>query len=115
MEKYQNSADFVIVYISEAHPAEKKHYQSSNEHVLSVKSHANLEDRIEAAEMLREKIGHKWPLLVDDMDDAANALYGASPERIYAIQNGTVVFEGQQGPYGFDLDALEDKLKELVC
>ena len=43
-------ADFLLIYIEEAHPSEKKHCEEN----IVVKEHKALKDRINAAEMLVE-------------------------------------------------------------
>jgi hypothetical protein len=42
------------------------------------------------------------PFAVDDMDNRANLLYGAWPERIYIIdESGRIVYRGGLGPFGY--------------
>jgi hypothetical protein len=44
------------------------------------------------------------PTLLEDMDDATDDAYGASPERLYLIGlDGRVRFKGGAGPFFFDV------------
>jgi hypothetical protein len=51
---------------------------------------------------------YRVPLAVDAMDNRADALYGAWPERIYVIdEGGRVAYKGKLGPFGFHPEELE--------
>ena len=46
--------------------------------------------------------------LVDGLDDAANRLYEAWPDRLYLIDRaGKIAFRSAPGPYGFEPKELE--------
>ena len=111
-DRFRPDVDFVFVYIAEAHPAEKKHYE--NENVRKIFAHKSFEDRIVAAEILLDEAGADWTLLIDDMDDRANIDYAAHPDRIYVIRNGKIAFEGKIGPFGFDPKVLEAHLEKML-
>ena len=51
--KFAGLADFVTIYIAEAHPAERKHFSGN----YAIDTHASMEERIEAAETLKEDAG----------------------------------------------------------
>ena len=106
-------ADFLLIYIEEAHPSEKKHFEEN----IVVKEHKALKDRINAAEMLVEVAGEEefpCPIVVDKMDNAASHAYGALPERLFIVKDGAVVFVGGEGPYLYDINKMEKKLREIV-
>ena len=52
--KFAGLVDFVTIYIAEAHPAERKHF--SGNYAIDT-THASMEERIEAAETLKEEAG----------------------------------------------------------
>ena len=52
-----------------------------------------------AAKKLRD-IGTGCPIVVDKMDNQANAVYLRLYERLYIILNNVVVYAGDSGPYG---------------
>ena len=41
--------------------------------------------------------------MVDTMEDEATQAYGASPERLFIIQQGQIMYEGGMGPYHYAL------------
>jgi hypothetical protein len=54
------------------------------------------------------------PVLLDDMANSADHLYGAWPERLYVLDmEGRVTYQGGKGPYGFDPEELERFLSIL--
>ena len=50
------------------------------------------------------------PIWVDKMDDEANRLYGAQPDRLYIILDDVIVYEGKRGPYGYKIEEVYDWL-----
>jgi len=110
-EKFAGLVDFVTIYMSEAHPAEKKHFGGN----YAIDTHTNMEERIEAAETLLEEAGDALkgcPILVDTMDDIANLSYVAFPERLYVLKDGLITFEGDLGPDGYSIQAVDDFLSK---
>ena len=114
MEKVHEQADFVFIYILEAHPAEKKHFDYSNKAIHKIYSHKTLEERIQAAEILNEKLGEECTLLVDGLDNAADSAYAAKPDRIYIVKNGKIEFIGAPGPLSINPEALEMRLRDTL-
>ena len=108
-----DSADFLLVYTDEAHPTERKHYETD----LGITAHADIEDRKAAAQTLVELSGEKYfpcPVAVDLMDESASRAYGTFPERLYIVEDGVVVYEGKQGPWFYDFDEMEDCLHNIL-
>ena len=112
-----DSADFLVVYIEEAHPAEKKHYLKQ----IDIETHKSLDDRISAAEnLIKESCDDgddedfPAPIVVDTMDNEANHAYGALPDRLYIVKDGKIAYVGGQGPYGYNLKETEERLRELI-
>jgi len=121
VEKFSASADFVCVYIAEAHPAEKRHFGGN----YDINTHAAFSDRLAAAHVfLREfdeLLQKKFPALdvdvevvVDPMEDEANRKYAALPERLFGIIGGKVGYVGAVGPYGYDIDELEEWIQKVL-
>ena len=51
----------------------------------------------------------------DETFELLAAAYGALPDRLYLIgKGGTVVFQGDQGPWGFDPAALEEAIRNAI-
>eukprot|EP00092_Neocalanus_flemingeri_P106243 GFUD01136309.1.p1 GENE.GFUD01136309.1~~GFUD01136309.1.p1 ORF type:complete len:124 (+),score=35.38 GFUD01136309.1:162-533(+) len=111
--KFAGLADFVTIYIEEAHPAERKHFSGN----YAIDTHASMEQRMEAAATLREEADEflkDCPILVDQMDDRANLAYAALPERLYVVQDGKISFEGGAGPFHYSIEEVEKFLSKIV-
>ncbi len=107
--EFQNVADFVTIYVAEAHPYDSG--DLTDEYKFRYNTHQSLEDRIEAAQGLAAEVKF-CPILVDYMDDKANKAYGAYPERLYIVLNGKIVYIGGMGPMDYKIDEVEQWLKE---
>ena len=70
-----------------------------------------LQERFEAIEMFEEISSPKFPVYADHMNNNTSRAYGGIPERIYAIRDGKIVYQGAPGPAVFDIDNFEDWLK----
>jgi len=111
--KFGDLADFVTIYVAEAHPAERNHFSGN----YDITTHTTMEQRIEAAHTLRKEAGDSLkdcPILVDTLDDYASLVYGASPERLYVLQEGKVTFEGGLGPFFYDVKQVDDFLSKII-
>ena len=51
--KFAGLADFVTIYIAEAHPAERNNFSGN----YAIDTHASMEERIESANTLKEEAG----------------------------------------------------------
>jgi len=111
--KFAGLVDFVTIYIAEAHPTERQHFSGN----IDISTHETMEERVEAADTLREKAGDTLkgcPILVDPMDDRANLAYAALPEWLYVIQDGKITFEGGLGPWFYNIDEVDTFLAKSV-
>jgi len=110
-QNFSEVADFVTVYIAEAHPAERGHFKVGGEGGnYDIDTHANIADRLSAAATLREEAGRALEgcrILVDPMDDRANIAYAALPERLYVVQDGRVIYQGGLGPFDYNISDVE--------
>eukprot|EP00092_Neocalanus_flemingeri_P035535 GFUD01038679.1.p1 GENE.GFUD01038679.1~~GFUD01038679.1.p1 ORF type:complete len:124 (+),score=30.16 GFUD01038679.1:162-533(+) len=111
--KFAGLADFVTIYIEEAHPAERKHFSGN----YAIDTHASMEQRMEAADTLREEGGEflaGCPILVDQMDNRANLAYASFPERLYVIQDSKIIFEGGTGPWFYSIEEVDKFISKIV-
>ena len=105
-EQDKVKADFRVIYISEAHPSDGWQVPKNERDRVLVKTHKTVEDRKAAAKRLRDDLGIKIPILIDDLEDHVAKAYQAWPDRIYIVdKEGKVMFRGRPGPGGFDVDA----------
>jgi len=95
---FADIADFVIVYIEEAHPSDGWAFKNN----YNIPKHQTQADRCAAAQLL---LSHNppCPVAVDSMLDAANLAYGASPERLYIIRDNRIVYQGGPGPFAYNI------------
>ncbi|KAL8594253.1 hypothetical protein ACOMHN_044197 [Nucella lapillus] len=110
-QEYGDVADFLIVYIQESHPADGWAF---NTNPYTIRNHRSLQDRVAAARQLLQG-GAPCPLVVDNMADEANYVYGGLYERLYVVLDSTIVYAGERGPYGYRLDEVEDWLAAFAA
>ncbi|XP_068703144.1 thyroxine 5-deiodinase-like [Montipora foliosa] len=94
MAEFSDIADFLVIYISEAHPTDGWAFKTD----FAVKQHRTIEERIKAAQLMLHASKVQAPVLVDSAENEANLAYGALPIRLCIILNGIVVFTGGMGP-----------------
>ncbi len=105
----------MVVYIREAHPEEGWVVTPNRDAGILVNDPGSTEERVEVAAMCAINLEIRIPVLVDEVDDQIALAYGALPDRLYLIgQDGSVVFQGERGPFGFSPEALEDAIRSVV-
>jgi hypothetical protein len=106
-------ADFLVVYIEEAHPTDGWAFKDN---FVRVSRHRTIDDRIAAARIVASSAASVSSLTVvaDTMSDSANRAYGGLFERLYVIEDGLVAYQGERGPSGFRLDEVERWLDQFV-
>ena len=91
--------EFFVVYVREAHPGE------------NVPAHESFDDKVEAAELLRDEEDVEMPILVDDVDGSIHRKYGQMPNSTYIIdKSGAVAFRSLWTRPNIVADALEELL-----
>lgn len=98
-------ADFVLVYIDEAHPSDGWVAPPTGSCSFSVRKHQNLEERLWAARKLLEEFSlpPQCQLVADCMDNNANVAYGVSNERVCIVQRKKITYLGGKGPFFYSL------------
>ena len=95
--EYESVADFLTVYIAEAHPTDG---WGSEGNAYQIAQHKQMQDRIFAAQMLEEK-NPAGPLVVDTLSNEVGLAYRGTPERLCIVMDGIVQYYGEQGPFGY--------------
>jgi iodothyronine deiodinase-like protein len=73
------------------------------------------EERKAAAKILVERLHCNLPLAIDSMDNRAETIFSAWPERIYILApGGRVIYKGGMGPFGFHPEEAEKVLAGLA-
>ncbi|KAK3597039.1 hypothetical protein CHS0354_022047 [Potamilus streckersoni] len=104
---FADVADFLIVYIAEAHATDE---WVVNGNKYQINRHKKIEERLAVAAILKEK-NPSCPIVVDTMSDDANHKYAAFPERLYIVHDGFIVYQGAEGPYGYKVNEVESWLQ----
>ncbi len=99
-EEYnRHDVKFLFVYVREAHPGE------------DIPAHESMEDKICAAERLRDEEDIEMPILVDDLRGSIHRKYGRLPNSTYVIdKSGRVAFRA----LWTQPDRVEEALEELL-
>ena len=103
-------ADFIIVYIEEAHPTDGWAFPVN----YDISQHRTIKDRLAAAAKVDvAQFPANVTMVVDNMSDDLNLnrAYGGLYERLYVIHSGTVAYQGRWGPLGFRTGEVADWLK----
>jgi len=71
-------------------------------------------ERKALAKVLVEKLEYRMPVAIDSIDNQADQVFAAWPERIYILgAEGRVLYKGDMGPFGFHPEAAEKALLAL--
>src|SRR5262245_4327296 len=109
--RYRDRAEFLAIYVREAHPVEGWRMSSNDRAGVVVKQPRTTEERIKVARHCCTALHMTMPVLVDPIDDRVGHLYSGMPDRLYVIdQNGRVTFKGGRGPFGFKPGEMEQAL-----
>ena len=104
---------FLTIYIREAHPLDEWQMDSNVKDDVCYPQPKTTEDRVRIANDFVKRFRFQLPLLVDPIDDRANAIYAGWPERLYVIdETGTIVYKGKPGPFGYHPEEVAAWLKE---
>eukprot|EP00484_Ammonia_sp_Unknown_P030907 CAMPEP_0197024842 /NCGR_PEP_ID=MMETSP1384-20130603/5325_1 /TAXON_ID=29189 /ORGANISM="Ammonia sp." /LENGTH=135 /DNA_ID=CAMNT_0042453299 /DNA_START=184 /DNA_END=591 /DNA_ORIENTATION=- len=120
--KYHAICNFVVIYIQEAHAVDE---WKDDENKVELLQHQSMQDKIKACEQLIEiwkaevegvdkAIDEgKLKIVCDEFDGRVEQAFNAYPERLYILdKDNKVALKGGYGPYYFDVDDVEQFLKE---
>jgi hypothetical protein len=101
-EDYKDHADFLTVYVREAHPTDEWQMKSNVKDDVCYAQPKTLEQRVTIANDFTKRFKFPLPFGIDDMSNAANDAYAAWPERIYIIdESGHIAYRGGIGPFNY--------------
>ena len=108
---YKDVAQFLVIYIKEAHPADDWPMRVSSR-LKYIQDPRTLFERFQVASTCVADLKLSIPTLIDSMEDAACAAYKGHPDRIYVVgKDGKIVYHGAPGPMGFKPRDMENALK----
>lgn len=77
-----------------------------------IRSHRSIEERISAAKKFVKDLNFPIDLVCDSFDNQVYTYYQCSPERLYIVQDGVIVYQGGVGPFDYKLAEVKDWLGE---
>lgn len=108
---YKDHADFLTVYVREAHPTDEWQMKSNVKDDVCYAQPKTLEQRVAIAKDFTARFKFPLPFGIDEMGNAADAAYAAWPERLYVIdQTGHVAYRGGMGPFNYKPAEVRDWL-----
>jgi hypothetical protein len=112
---YKNDAEFLLVYIREAHPDSVLFVKKDGKEVLEkIKQTETFDVRAETAQVCATSLNLSIPTLVDKDDNKVNEAYAGWPDRMAVVGvDGKIAYYGGPGPRGFKRDEVEKWLKEF--
>jgi hypothetical protein len=111
---HSHTCDFVKIYVSEAHPTDEWQVYTTKD--IDYKQPQQLSERATCAnKYVEEQLkGADVPVFLDGMDNRAEYLYSAHPERLYVLSpQGDIVYKGGMGPFGYLPEELDASLAAL--
>jgi thiol-disulfide isomerase/thioredoxin len=114
-QRYKDRANFVMVYVREAHPTDGWRMESNDRVGATTAQPKSYEERADVAQKCGKLFNVGFPMLVDTIDDTVGARYSGMPGRLYLIgRDGKVAFKSGRGPYLFKPAELEQSLVLLL-
>jgi thiol-disulfide isomerase/thioredoxin len=114
-QRHKDDANFVMVYVREAHPTDGWVMESNAKAGVVFKQPTTLAERAEVCEAFRKRLRPGIPVVVDEILDPANTAYSGSPARCYVIDaRGKVAYKGGRGPFGFKPSEMEQALAMAI-
>jgi len=104
-DDYKDHADFLTIYIREAHPLDEwrmKSNEKEKDNVCYVQP-KTLAQRVAIANDFTQRFKFPLPFGIDEMTNAASDAYAAWPERLYIIdESGRISYKGGNGPFKYE-------------
>ncbi len=112
-ERYRERADFLTVYIREAHPTDEWQMPSNKTDGVCYLQPRTLAQRVAIAKDFVARFHYAMPLAVDPIENPADQLYAGWPERFYIVDEaGLIAYKGKTGPFGYHPEEVEAWLEK---
>ena len=113
--RYKDRAEFLAIYVREAHPVEGWRMPSNDKVGITIKQPRDQHARAGVAQQCSTALHITMPLLVDEIDDRVGHTYSGMPDRLYILdRNGRVAYKSGRGPFGFKPGEMEQSLLMLL-
>jgi alkylhydroperoxidase family enzyme len=107
----KKDADFLMVYVREAHPNDGWKMESNTRVGVAVPQPNSLGERVEVAKQFCQRLNPTVPVVVDEINDPVGHAYSGMPARLYIIdRQGKVAYKSGRGPFGFRVGEMEQAL-----
>jgi hypothetical protein len=116
-QTYKDRADFLLVYIKEAHPGSIIEVPAANgsTELQVVGRTSGSDERLANLRKVMKLGGLTMPAVIDDDEGSVQRAYTAWPDRLYVVGvDGKIGYKGGPGPSGFRVPELEAWLKANV-
>jgi len=114
-QQYKDRVAFYFVYIREAHASDEWQMEENVKDDVVFTQPKNDPERKIVASSCATRLKLSMPVLVDGIENRADDLYAAWPERLFVIgKDGKVAYAGKQGPWGFKPEEVAEWLKANV-
>ena len=91
---YKEHADFLTVYVREAHPTDEWQMKSNVKEDVCYAQPKTLAQRVAIANDFIKRFNYPIDFGIDDVTDSADHAYSAWPERLYIIdEHGRIAFK----------------------
>jgi len=108
--KYRDQADFLTVYIREAHANDE--WPMGN--TYSWNQPQVIEDRLLLAQRFVSEMNYLVPVACDTIDNEFNSIFSAWPERYFILQEGRLAFKAMPKFETHDFNDVEARLLSLL-
>ncbi len=109
--RYAGRAEFLTIYIREAHPEDEWQMTSNEKENVCYAQPRTLAQRLAIANDFARRFRYDVPLAVDPMENPGNSAYAGWPERFYVVdERGKIVYKGKPGPFGYHPEEVESWL-----
>lgn len=113
-EEFAATADFLFVYVLEAHaqdewPISSGRYAPDKKPII-INQPRTTDRRRELAKEFSEKFDVKFPMVVDPVENPFDDVYAAWPLRFYILQDGKLVHKAQPEDATYDISVLREWL-----
>jgi Iodothyronine deiodinase/EF hand len=110
-ERWKDEANFLMVYVREAHPTDGWHMSSNARVGVAVKQPTTLGEREQVAGQFCQRLKPAIPVVVDEINDPVGHAYSGMPARLYVVDTrGKVAYKSGRGPFGFRVGEMEQAL-----
>ena len=114
-QKYRDRAEFLFVYIQEAHPADGWQMEPNETDGVIFNQPMEWGERRSVAQACSTRLSLTMPCVVDTIDNTVDTLYASWPERMFVLdRDGRIAYAGKQGPWGFKPKEAERSLRRLL-